>query len=164
MTIRRVIHLMKSQLPDRSGVQIPPPLIFIGAFIASRFLQSRMPFPLLPNKGRTRLGLVLIGVASTIATFAARTLRRAGTDISPMRPTTLVVEGPYRFTRNPLYLAMTLFYAGLTVLANTFWGALLLPVVLVLVNRGVIEREERYLERKFGEQYMQYKERVRRWL
>ncbi|HZR40019.1 MAG TPA: isoprenylcysteine carboxylmethyltransferase family protein [Ktedonobacteraceae bacterium] len=156
---------MKSQLSDRSRVRIPPPLIFIGAFVASRFLQSRMPVPLLPNKGRTRLGLVLIGGASTIATFAARTLRRAGTDISPMRPTTtLVVEGPYRFTRNPLYLALTLFYAGLTVLANTFWGALLLPVVLVLVNRGVIEREERYLERKFGEQYMQYKERVRRWL
>jgi protein-S-isoprenylcysteine O-methyltransferase Ste14 len=92
-------------------------------------------------------------------------MRRAGTNVNPTEPTTiLVVEGPFKFTRNPLYLSLTLFYAGVAILMNALWAMLMLPAVLFLVNRGVIEREERYLERKFGEQYTQYKERVRRWI
>jgi protein-S-isoprenylcysteine O-methyltransferase Ste14 len=75
-----------------------------------------------------------------------------------------VAEGPYRFTRNPIYLGFTLVYGGVTALANSPWGALLLPFVLVLMQRGVIQREERYLERVFGEEYLQYKTRVRRWI
>jgi protein-S-isoprenylcysteine O-methyltransferase Ste14 len=77
---------------------------------------------------------------------------------------TIVVEGPYRFTRNPLYVASALIYAGIAVRLNGLWAALLLPLVLGVVDRGVIEREERYLERKFGEEYLRYKAQVRRWI
>jgi protein-S-isoprenylcysteine O-methyltransferase Ste14 len=85
--------------------------------------------------------------------------------VDPREPTTAIVTGgPYRFTRNPLYLSMTLVYAGITALANALPAALLLPAVLAFMRRGVIEREERYLERKFGDEYMDYKARVRRWI
>jgi len=87
-------------------------------------------------------------------------MRRTGTDVSPDKPTSsLVVEGPYRFTCNPIYLGFTLFYAGITVLANSLPSAQLLPFFLITMQRGVIEREERYLERVFGEQYLRYKAR-----
>jgi protein-S-isoprenylcysteine O-methyltransferase Ste14 len=75
-----------------------------------------------------------------------------------------VTGGPFRFTRNPLYLSMTLIYGGITALANALPAALLLPVVLHVTRRGVIEREERYLEGKFGDEYLNYKARVRRWI
>jgi protein-S-isoprenylcysteine O-methyltransferase Ste14 len=92
-------------------------------------------------------------------------MKRAGTNVDPREPTTAIVTGgPYRFTRNPLYLSMTLVYAGITALANALPAALLLPAVLAFMRRGVIEREERYLERKFGDEYMDYKARVRRWI
>jgi protein-S-isoprenylcysteine O-methyltransferase Ste14 len=92
-------------------------------------------------------------------------MKRAGTNVDPREPTTTIVTGgPYRFTRNPLYLSMTLVYAGITALANALPAALLLPAVLAFMRRGVIEREERYLERKFGDEYMDYKARVRRWI
>ncbi len=83
----------------------------------------------------------------------------------PWRPTTaLVVGGPFRFTRNPMYLGTTLLYIGIAILAQALWALVLLPFVLMIVQRGVIEREERYLEGKFGADYLRYKQRVRRWL
>ena len=92
-------------------------------------------------------------------------LRRADTPISPNEPTTrLVTEGPFRYTRNPDYLSASIIYAGVASLANALWAILLLPIVLVVTQRDVIEREERYLERKFGEEYLRYKARVRRWI
>ena len=92
-------------------------------------------------------------------------LRRADTPISPHEPTTrLVTEGPFRYTRNPDYLSATIIYAGVASLANALWAILLLPIVLVVTQRGVIEGEELYLERKFGEEYLRYKARVRRWI
>ena len=89
----------------------------------------------------------------------------AETNINPFKPTTSIVStGPFRFTRNPLYLAMTLIYLGLTLVANTGWCFPLLIPVLLLIHFGVVAREERYLERKFGESYREYRLRVRRYL
>lgn len=88
----------------------------------------------------------------------------AETNINPFKPTTSIVRtGPFRFTRNPLYLAMTLIYLGLTLLANTWWCFPLLVPVLLLIHFGVVKREERYLERKFGDSYREYQSRVRRY-
>jgi protein-S-isoprenylcysteine O-methyltransferase Ste14 len=88
-----------------------------------------------------------------------------GTNISPLKPAVLLVTtGPYRFTRNPLYLAMTFLFLGLTMLFNSWWGVILLVPVLVVLHWGVVQREERYLQRKFGEQYTGYRSRVRRYL
>jgi protein-S-isoprenylcysteine O-methyltransferase Ste14 len=92
-------------------------------------------------------------------------MQRANTNIDPYKPvTTVVTEGPFRYTRNPIYLALALLSAGIAFIANTFWVLLLLPFALLLINFGVIEREERYLENKFGKQYLDYKARVRRWV
>jgi protein-S-isoprenylcysteine O-methyltransferase Ste14 len=85
--------------------------------------------------------------------------------VSPYRaPTKLVTTGPYRVTRNPGYLGMTLAYVGVVVLAGALWPLVLLPVVLLIVDRGVIAREERYLDRRFGQDYSDYKRQTRRWL
>jgi protein-S-isoprenylcysteine O-methyltransferase Ste14 len=92
-------------------------------------------------------------------------MRRAGTNVDPYEPATAVVtEGPYRFTRNPMYVGFTLMYVGISALANALLPILLLPAVQQLMRRGVIEREERYLERKFGDEYRRYKESVGRWI
>ena len=89
----------------------------------------------------------------------------AGTNIPPNLPTTaLVVDGIYGWTRNPLYLGATLVYLGLSVAAGSLWAIVLLAPLLWVINVGVIAREERYLERKFGDAYRAYKGRVRRWI
>ncbi|NQV80212.1 MAG: isoprenylcysteine carboxylmethyltransferase family protein, partial [Alphaproteobacteria bacterium] len=91
--------------------------------------------------------------------------RRAGTAVQPYKPsTTVVTDGVYRFSRNPIYLGLTAFYLGLAFAVNSGWAILLLPLVLVVMHYGVIAREERYLEGKFGAAYRDYKNRVRRWL
>jgi Phospholipid methyltransferase len=83
----------------------------------------------------------------------------------PFKPTmSIVTPGPFRFTRNPLYLGVTLIYCGLALVSNTWWCFVLLVPVLLLIHLGVVTREERYLERKFGDSYRQYRARVRRYL
>ena len=92
-------------------------------------------------------------------------MRSAGTPINPEEPVSkLVTGGPFCYTRNPGYLSMAMIYAGLACLANAFWAILLLPATLLVIQHGMIEREERYLERKFGEEYLRYKARVQRWI
>ena len=91
--------------------------------------------------------------------------RRAGTAVEPWRTSTaLVTNGVYRFTRNPMYLAMALLYLGAALAADSVLALVLLPPLLVLVRVGVISREERYLERRFGDEYRRYRSSVRRWL
>ncbi len=157
---------MQNNLPDKAGVVAPPPLIYIGGLLGSLLLHKLVPVPFAPRHvPRTILGVGLIGLAITIISRAIGTMRSAGTNVNPEQPTTaLVTSGPYQFTRNPLYIALTMLYTGLAVLVNTLWAFLLLPLVLLIIDRGVIAREERYLERKFGARYAQYKQRVNRWL
>ena len=109
-------------------------------------------------------GLVLVVAGVALIITSRRTMLAAETNINPFKPTTSIVRtGPFRFTRNPLYLAMTLIYLGLTLLANTWWCFPLLVPVLLLIHFGVVKREERYLERKFGDSYREYQSRVRRY-
>jgi len=158
---------MNSELPDNPGVIAPPPLIYAIPLLLGLILHMLYPVRLvrdLPRLVRGFLGGSLVGFALTFVTIAFRTMRRANTNVDPTKPTTsLVVEGPFQVTRNPLYLSLTLFYAGITILVNSLWTALMLPVILVVMRKGVIDREERYLERKFGEHYLHYKASVRRW-
>jgi protein-S-isoprenylcysteine O-methyltransferase Ste14 len=155
----------QNELPDNPGVIAPPPLIYAGPLAVGILLNLKFPIHFLPRKVARILGLTLIGTSAIIISQAFPRMRRAGTSVNPTEPTTvLVMDGPFKFTRNPLYLSLALFYAGVATLVNALWAMLMLPIVLLVINRGVIGREERYLERKFGEQYIQYKERVRRWL
>jgi protein-S-isoprenylcysteine O-methyltransferase Ste14 len=153
------------ETPDNPGVIAPPPLIYAGA-LAIRLLANRLyPIAFLPRGLSRVLGWPLIVGGPVVGSLGLREMKRADTNVDPREPTTAIVTGgPYRFTRNPLYLSMTLIYAGITALANALPAALLLPVVLHIMRRGVIEREESYLERKFGDEYLDYKARVRRWI
>lgn len=151
--------------PDNPGVIAPPPLIYAGALVAGLLLNRPRPIPFLP-RGLTRApGLSLIAGGFLIGVLGFREMKRAGTNVDPRMPATAIVTaGPYRYTRNPLYVGMTLIYAGVSALANALPAIALLPGVLQVMRRGVIDREERYLEGKFGDEYREYKERVPRWI
>ena len=107
----------------------------------------------------------MIALGAGIAIWGRRTMEAAGTNVNPSRPAkTIVSSGPFRFSRNPLYLSLTLMYLGLTLAVNTWWGFVALIPLIIVMHAGVVLREERYLEKKFGEPYRQYRSRVRRYL
>ncbi len=135
--------------------------VFLLAYIADRL----RPFPLLPARTGTLLGIVLIVIGGSLALWGAATFASAGTAILPTgRTTRIVTNGPYRFTRNPIYVGLVFAYVGSAFVINSLWPLLFLPLALVVMQRGVIYREEAYLERKFGADYLSYKQRVRRWV
>jgi len=159
---------MSTDTQDNPGVIAPPPLIYVGGVALGLLLHRLLPIKFLariPRGITLTVGSTCVSMGLTVLVSGFRQMTNAQTNVNPTYPaTTIVTEGPFRFTRNPLYLSMTLLYIGITFLVNTLWLVLLLPIVLVLINIGVIAREERYLERKFGAQYLAYKQRVRRWL
>jgi protein-S-isoprenylcysteine O-methyltransferase Ste14 len=150
---------------DTPGVIAPPPLIYLTAVVTGLILRYLVPTAFLPRGLDYALGAALIVIAVGILLWGVRVMRRAGTSVKPTVPTTaLVTTGPFRFSRNPLYVSLTLLYLGIAIAAQSFWALALLFVVLAVMQRGVIDREERYLEHKFGAEYVRYKERVRRWI
>ena len=152
-------------LQDHAGVFIPPPLLYVIVFLASLPLQLFWPVQMFPVEVGRAAAVVCIVLWVALSVWSIRTFWRAGTSIVPVKPSTsLVAHGPFRFTRNPMYVALALLYLGAAFLLNTPWPLLLFPILLILVQTYVIAREERYLERKFGDEYLQYKSRVRRWL
>ncbi len=156
---------MNNELQDNPGVIAPPPLIYAGTLAIGLLLSSAFPVKFLPRPIALSLGIPCIALAGLLTRSAFQEMRRANTNIDPRQPAkALVTEGPFRYTRNPLYSSLTLMYTGIALVANALWAMLLLPVTLFIINRGVIEREEHYLERKFGEQYLNYKASVRRWI
>jgi protein-S-isoprenylcysteine O-methyltransferase Ste14 len=152
--------------PDVAGVVALPPLIFLGFLAAATVLEAVVPLSDVAYPAtRYVAGAVLIvaGFASIFA--AAGRFRAAGTNIPPDLPTTaLVSDGIYARTRNPFYLGSTLIYLGLAIAAGSLWAIVLMVPMLWVINVGVVAREERCLERKFGEAYRTYKARVRRWV
>jgi len=150
---------------DSPGVVVFPPALFGGALVLGLTLHWIRPVALLPPLTARLIGVVLLVLSGLLAHFAEAAMKRAGTNIRPDQPTlAIVTDGPFRFTRNPLYLAATGLYLAVTLLANSVWLLALLVPVLVVLDRGVVRREERYLEAKFGEPYRVYRTRVRRWL
>ena len=156
---------MSSDDQDKAGIAAPPPLIYLGALVFGLLLNRRFPATFLPSRITRTLGWSLLSGGVLLLGWFEMALRQAGTPTNPYKPVSHVVtEGPFRYTRNPGYLSMTMIYTGIASLANALWAILLLPVALMVIQRGVIEREERYLERKFGEEYLSYKAQVRRWI
>ena len=154
--------------PDFADVAVKPPLLFLGAVAVGLLLSLALPIgPGLgsANKLAVTVGLIFVVLGFALAAFSVRTFTRAGADVVPGRPaTTLVTKGPYRVTRNPIYIGFTLLYFGLAILATSVWMLLLLVPLLIVLQRGVVAREEAYLETKFGETYAKYQARVPRWL
>ena len=155
-----------SGAPDVAGVIALPPLIFLGFLAAAAVLEAVVPL-LLAAHAFTRYlaGAALAAGGFVMIAMGTRRFLAAGTNIPPTLPTTaLVVDGIYRQTRNPLYLGTTLIYLGLGVAAGSLWAIGLVVPLMWVINVGVVAREERYLERKFGDAYRAYKARVRRWV
>ena len=150
---------------DSPGVLVFPPLLFLGPLLLGAVLQYLWPVHFWPALPARIVGGILAVLGGMFAVPALRGMRRAGTNVHPGKPTTVILsDGPYRFTRNPIYLGNTGLYLGLTLLCHAFWPLVTLVPALLVLHRGVVRREERYLEAKFGEAYLAYKARVRRWL
>ena len=150
---------------DSARVRIPPPLIYVVGLGAGLLLSKWIPSRWLPAAISRLSGWILVIAACSLAVPSLATFLLKKTAIRPDRPaTTLAVGGPYRLTRNPMYLSLALLYGGITILYQSIWALLFLFLVLFIIDRHVIVPEELYLERRFGSTYAQYKTRVRRWI
>jgi protein-S-isoprenylcysteine O-methyltransferase Ste14 len=155
-----------SETTDRADVVIHPPIAWGIAFVVGLAVDWLYPLPFVPSSvPRVWVGGLVFAIGFALACWAIVTMRSAGTRIEIHKPTTTIVaNGPYRFTRNPIYLGMLLGQTGFAIGFDTLWLlATLVPFYLVL-RHGVIAREEAYLESKFGAVYLGYRSRVRRWL
>lgn len=150
--------------PETAGVAVPPPLLFatgLGLGLAAGRVQ--------PDAEKSARFARVLGGASVVAGIALglaaiRELKKAGTNLDPFKPSTaLVTGGVFRYTRNPAYVGATSIYVGIAMYASSLPAFVALPVVLALLDHFVVSREERYLERRFGDSYTAYYEEVPRW-
>lgn len=151
--------------PVNAGVAAPPPLLVAASVALGLGLNALVPVQIGPRTATAVLSGVAFAAAGILGVFAARTMRRARTTIRPSGATTaIVVDGPFRWTRNPLYLSLLTLHVGAALAVNG--AAVLVPLVptFALLRWGVVGREERYLEQTFGAEYLAYRARVRRWL
>ena len=156
---------MRNASPDTAQVLILPPLLYGAAFVIGLLLHLAFPFHMLPNTLARGIGVVCVLASLSLVFTAFRALSRAHTPVDPLKPTTaLVTEGPFCYSRNPIYLALTLLYLGVAFLVNALWILLLVVPAVLVLRYGVIAREEAYLTRIFGDTYRQYTAQVRRWL
>jgi protein-S-isoprenylcysteine O-methyltransferase Ste14 len=163
--------IMNEPAPDQekkhAGVTVPPPLIYAGVLALGLIVDYVVDGPGtgIPWTPRVVLGGALFAVGLAVPLVASAQFRVAETDVRPWKPSsTLVTTGIYRYTRNPMYVGMTLIFAALALLADSVIALVLLPPLLVLITVAVIRREEHYLEITFGEDYRRYKQSVRRWI
>lgn len=151
--------------PDNAGVRFPPPFIYLLTFAGGWGIQQWSPVTLLPRDKAHVAALVLVVAWAALTAWTMTCFRRHHTSVVPVRPTTtLIVNGPFRITRNPLYLGMIMLYAGVALWLDALWPLVLLLPLVFVIQQYVIRREERYLERTFGDPYRAYKGRVRRWI
>lgn len=150
---------------DHPGVITYPPLIFLFCLLVGLGLHWLAPATLTPRLPLRILGGALVVVAGLLAGLARSAMIRAGTNVLPTKPTTAIVSaGPYRFTRNPMYLALCLLHAGIALLFCWLTPLVMTAVLATILHVGVILREEKYLAAKFGQVYLDYQKSVRRWL
>jgi protein-S-isoprenylcysteine O-methyltransferase Ste14 len=151
--------------PDVANLgSVRPPLVYIGSISLGLAIHALWPVPLVPPFLGTSVGVVLTFAAVALFVCAVRSFRAAGTPVPGNRPvTTIVRTGPYRFSRNPIYLAFSLLQLGLALWVNALGLLITLVPAIALMSFVVIPREERYLETRFPSQYMPYRASVRRW-
>lgn len=153
---------------DHPDVIMLPPFILLGALIVAIGLEFTNSLNFLPPVSASWalfLGLALLVVALALGVSALRTFREVGTNPSPHQPSLkLATTGPYRFSRNPMYIGFLMILAGLSLVASLDWGLILVPVLAVLLHYGVVTREEAYLSAKFGRPYQEFMNRTRRWI
>ena len=154
---------------DRPDILVLPPVALLVAIVAAVVLDRLVPLGLLPPAFAsplvTAFGLADIAIAILLAAWGFRTFKRAGTNVDPRKPAlTVVRDGPYMFTRNPMYLGMVILMLGLAFAFSVDWALLTGAALWAVLNWGVIAREERYLRAKFGAPYEDLLRTTRRWI
>lgn len=155
-----------SDTADTANVIVRPPIAWALAVLVGLTLQWVVSLPFMPASVPAGwIGGIVFVLALALFAWAIATMTRAGSNVPTSLPTTTIVEtGPYRFTRNPIYLGMFLGLVGLAIAFDNLWLLVMLVPFSLVIRYGVVAREESYLERKFGDAYRQYRARVRRWL
>jgi protein-S-isoprenylcysteine O-methyltransferase Ste14 len=153
-------------VPDAANLgMVRPPFVYLSAIVLGLVLHLVWPVRLLSRAVGVLLGVAAVLVAIALFVYAVSTFRAAGTPVPGDRPTTRIVRtGPYRWSRNPIYLAFTLLQLGVALWVNSLWLLVTLIPAVGLMSLVVIPREERYLETHFASDYVPYRNAVRRWL
>lgn len=150
---------------DHAGVYVPPPLIYVAVFFLSILLQSLIPLDHSWLKLHSWLSWILFGCFVLFAFPAIYRFIISRNTITTILPAkSLQSSGIYSFSRNPMYIGLLFLYSGIAVLKGNWWTFLLIPLVIIIVQEYVIKREEKYLQRQFGDAYTAYRKKVRRWL
>jgi protein-S-isoprenylcysteine O-methyltransferase Ste14 len=150
---------------DHPAIKIDAPVLLIITVLITIALQQFVPLPFFPGLPSHVFGALLFLGGLSLGFPALRGMLSSSTSPNPHRPTTaLVFNGTYRVTRNPMYLSMLILYAGISIFFQNPWFILLLPILALLFTNWVIIPEEKYLEKKFGAEYLDFKARVRRWI
>jgi protein-S-isoprenylcysteine O-methyltransferase Ste14 len=150
---------------DAPPVRAYAPTVYAAGLGVGLLLHAVVPRPLASGSLVRWVGVLLLTMGLGLVFWGRFTLDHAGTTASPYRPATrLVIRGPYRFSRNPMYLAMTICFLGVGLLINALWLTILVPVLALIVQEAIIKPEETHLVARFGPDYQAYRARVRRWL
>lgn len=153
--------------PANAGVHFPPPLLYVAGIAAGWLAERARPLAITGHPSPVRTSLAVAFALGWLGTFAAASgaFARHRTTLIPNRPAAaLVTSGIYRYTRNPMYVSLVLLYLAVTLVLDSWWPVVFLPLVVIAVDRWVIRREEWYLAHAFPDQYSAYRRRVRRWL
>jgi protein-S-isoprenylcysteine O-methyltransferase Ste14 len=157
---------MSKSEPSQLKIIAPPPVLYAGAFVLGCVIHLYSPLRIFHAASVHWIaGTVVLALSASIARWSFLTMRQFGTTANPRKTSeALATSGPFRFSRNPIYVAMTGLYLGLAFVLDSAWPMMLLAPLLLLMDWGVVQREERYLSERFGDAYAAYKSRVRRWL
>ena len=147
------------------NVKIIPPLVYLAGVVIGIVVSIWIPTKIAPGSLAWTLGGILLICGAVLTGSAILKFKDVNTTVRPDRAaSTLVISGPYRITRNPMYLGLALVYVGIAIADLSVWALILMPVVLTIIQRRAIEPEEAFLERRFGANYIRYKENVSRWI
>lgn len=151
--------------PDNAGVAILPPFIYLFFIFIAFVLNAYIGFDLFTWWSQLVIGILIMALGAGVVTAAFIQFSNSGINIKPTQPTAnIITDGIYAYTRNPMYLGLTLGYIGLMILCDLVWGLLLSVPLILIIRHYAIAREESYLQEKFGEDYEEYKDTVRRWI
>jgi protein-S-isoprenylcysteine O-methyltransferase Ste14 len=152
---------------DSPGVYIPPPLFYVLIFFSSLFIQKKISIDkAVFHLQLTRIvGISLLAISLLFLVASLRQFFQSKNTLILIKPaSSLQTNGIYHISRNPMYVGLAIVYLGVTCLAGNWWNIILFPILILIVQKYIINREEKYLIRRFGQEYLDYKTKVRRWL